>query len=58
VAAGGYGHRVGQSLALAYVSPELVKSAAPVEVDLLGTPTRARIAERAPYDPDNERLLA
>jgi dimethylglycine dehydrogenase len=58
VSAGGYGHCVGRSLALAYVPPELVKSAAPVEVDLLGTPTRARIAERAPYDPDNERLLA
>ncbi|WP_372887334.1 FAD-dependent oxidoreductase [Shimia sp.] len=54
VTSGGYGHSVGMSLALAHV-----KDAAPgdeVEVMVLGTPHRARILDRPPFDPEGRRL--
>lgn len=54
--AGGYGWRVGKSLALGFVRPELAAPGTEVEIDVLGTNHRATIVAESPYDPENERL--
>ena len=55
---GGYGHSVGQSLAFAYVEPAHAAPATELEVSILGRGRRARVLDRAIYDPGNERLRA
>jgi dimethylglycine dehydrogenase len=57
VTSGGYGHWVGQSLALGYVAPD-VAAGAEVEVMVLGRPHKARILHAPPFDPDGLRLRA
>ena len=53
---GNYGFRVGKSLALAMVKPELAEVGTTVEMDILGTMHRATLIPESPYDPENERL--
>ena len=55
---GGYGWRVGKSLALAMVSPHFGEIGTELEVVILGERHRAVIIPESPYDPTNERLRA
>jgi len=52
---GGYGHWVGQSLAMAYVDAGIAEGDA-VTVDVMGRPRAARIIPPSPYDPGGARL--
>ncbi len=54
VTSAAYGHRVGRSLALAYLRPEAA-GAEHFEVSVLGRRCPARVLRRPPYDPDNLR---
>lgn len=56
VTSGGYGHGVGMSLAMGYVTDAAAGDA--VEVMILGRPHKAVILERPPFDPDGTRLRA
>ncbi|HEM46508.1 MAG TPA: FAD-dependent oxidoreductase, partial [Alphaproteobacteria bacterium] len=56
VTGGGWGFRLGRSLALAYVIPELATPGATLEVDILGTMHGATVIGDSPYDPENARL--
>ena len=58
VAAGGYGHVVGESIALAYLPVALAEPGTALEVSILGERRAARVVEAPLYDPKNERLLA
>jgi len=58
VAAGGYGHTVERSIALAYVSLEHAEPGTPLSVDLLGEPKPAMVVPQPLYDPENLRLLS
>ena len=53
---GGYGFRLGKSLALAMVSPDCAQIGAALEIDILGDRFAAEIIEESPFDPTNERL--
>jgi dimethylglycine dehydrogenase len=55
---GGYGWRVGKSLALGMVSPELGEPGTALTVSILGQPHAATVIEESPYDPKNARLRA
>jgi dimethylglycine dehydrogenase len=55
---GGFGWRVGKSLALGMVRPELSSLGTELEVSILGRRHAATIIEESPYDPTNERLRA
>ncbi|GGK42186.1 dimethylglycine dehydrogenase [Salinarimonas ramus] len=56
VTSGGYGWRVGKSIALAMVSPELGEIGTELDVVILGKPHRAMVIGESPFDPDNQRL--
>jgi dimethylglycine dehydrogenase len=53
---GGYGWRVGKSLALAMVRPDLGEVGTELEVVVLGEPFRATVIAESPYDAGNDRL--
>jgi dimethylglycine dehydrogenase len=53
---GGYGWRVGKSLALAMVKPEFSHPGDEVEVRILGETRRAIVIADSPYDPKNAAL--
>jgi dimethylglycine dehydrogenase len=53
---GGYGWRVGKSLALAMVKPEFSHPGDEVEVRILGETRRAIVIPESPYDPKNAAL--
>jgi len=53
---GGYGWRLGKSLALAMVPPGLSEIGTDLEIEILGTRHRATVIEESPFDPENERL--
>ena len=53
---GGYGFRLGKSLALAMVSPDCAELGTALEIDILGDRFAAEIIEESPFDPANERL--
>jgi dimethylglycine dehydrogenase len=53
---GGYGWRVGKSLALAMIRPDLARVGAEFEIAILGVRHKATIIEDSPFDPDNEAL--
>ena len=53
---GGYGFRLGKSLALAMVSPDCADLGTALEIDILGDRFAAEIIEDSPFDPANERL--
>ena len=58
VAAGGYGHVVEQSIALAYLPVEHAVPATELTVDIHGEPRAAVVVDQPLYDPANERLLS
>lgn len=53
---GGYGWRVGSSLALGMVPPELAATGTELDIDILGKRHRAVVIEESPFDPQNARL--
>ncbi|WP_299439523.1 FAD-dependent oxidoreductase [uncultured Rhodospira sp.] len=53
---GNYGFRVGMSLALAMVRPEVAGEGTDLSMDILGTRHRVTVIPESPYDPDNLRL--
>jgi dimethylglycine dehydrogenase len=55
---GGYGWRVGKSLALAMVRPDLSDPGTELEVTVLGQAHAATVIPESPHDPANERLTS
>ncbi|MFC6489351.1 GcvT family protein [Nitratireductor sp. GCM10026969] len=55
---GGYGWRVGKSLALAMVRPEHAAEGTRLEIKILGRMHPATVIAESPFDPDNEALRA
>jgi dimethylglycine dehydrogenase len=53
---GGYGWRVGKSLALAMIRPDVAIVGAELEIAILGVRYKATIIEDSPYDPENNAL--
>ncbi|MGE5202306.1 MAG: GcvT family protein [Acidobacteriota bacterium] len=53
---GGFGWRLGKSLALAMVPPELAQARSELEILILGERRKATIIPDSPFDPNNERL--
>ena len=53
---GGYGWRVGKSLALAMIQPDVAIVGAELEIAILGVRYKATIIEDSPYDPENNAL--
>jgi glycine cleavage system aminomethyltransferase T len=58
VAAGGYGHTVEKTIALAYLPCAYLEPGTDVDVKILGTRRAAVVAPQPLYDPKNERLLS
>jgi len=58
VAAGGYGHTVAKSIALAYLPNAYLEPGTELAVQILGERRPARVVEQPLYDPENERLLS
>ena len=55
---GGYGWRIGKSLALAMVRPEFSNIGSEVDIRILGETRRAIVIADSPYDPTNAALRA
>lgn len=55
---GNLGFRVGKSLALGMLRPDVAADGAELRMDVLGTNCSARVIGESPYDPANERLRA
>ncbi|MET0599035.1 MAG: FAD-dependent oxidoreductase [Mesorhizobium sp.] len=55
---GGYGFRVGKSLALAMVAPEHAAEGTELEIKILGKLHKATIIGESPFDPENAALRA
>ncbi|MGF7158539.1 dimethylglycine dehydrogenase [Rhodoligotrophos appendicifer] len=53
---GGYGWRLGKSLALAMVPPEMAALGTEFEIEILGRRHKTTIIPESPFDPENERL--
>ncbi|WP_067784671.1 GcvT family protein [Paraurantiacibacter namhicola] len=58
VTSGGYGWRVGKSLALSMVRPDLAEPGTELEIAILGKRHRAVVIPDSPFDPENEALRA
>ena len=58
VTSGGYGYRLGRSIALGYVRSDLAVAGTSLELEILGERRRAVIAPEPLYDPHNARLRA
>lgn len=58
VAAGGYGHVVEKTIALAYLPSQYAEAGTDLEVKILGTHRSARVVAEPLYDPENQRLLS
>ena len=58
VTSGGYGYRLQQSIALAYVRTDLAVAGTELAVEILGERRRAVVATEPLYDPQNLRLRA
>jgi dimethylglycine dehydrogenase len=56
VTSGGYGWRVGKSLALAMIQPDLANVGAEFEIAILGVRHKATIIADSPFDPENNAL--
>ena len=54
--AGGFGHRIGKSIALGYVRPEAAEPGTALEVNILGRNRKAEVAAMPLYDPDNSKM--
>ena len=57
VSAGGYGHVVEQSIALAYLPVAHAEPGTRLTVEILGEPRLAVVVPQPIYDPENLRLL-
>jgi dimethylglycine dehydrogenase len=55
---GGFGWRLGKSLALGMVRPDLGELGSELEIKILGERHRATIIPESPFDPENKRLRA
>jgi dimethylglycine dehydrogenase len=56
---GGYGHRIGASIALGMIKPEHAEPGTELEVEIYGEKYRAVVQKDEPlWDPTNERLRA
>jgi len=55
---GVYGHTVGKSLALAYLSPDCLAPGTELEIEILGERYPARIIPDSPHDPENRAIKA
>ncbi|WP_173931709.1 FAD-dependent oxidoreductase [Chelativorans sp. Marseille-P2723] len=53
---GGYGWRVGKSLALGMVRPEFAKEGTQLDINILGRLHGATVIGESPYDPENHAL--
>ena len=53
---GGFGFRVGKSLALGMVKPEFAEPGSQLEIEILGKTYAATVIPDSPFDPKNERL--
>jgi len=53
---GGYGFRLGKSLALGMVGPELAEPGTELEIEILGRQFPATVIIESPFDPKQERL--
>jgi len=53
---GGFGFRVGKSLALGMVKPEFAEPGTEVDIEILGKTYNATVVAESPFDPKNERL--
>ena len=53
---GGYGHRLGKSLALAMLRPDMAQPGARLEIEILGERRNASVLSESPFDPSNQRL--
>ena len=58
VTSGGYGYRLGRSIALAYVRRDLARPGTSLFVEILGERRAATVAAEPLYDPENLRLRA
>ncbi len=56
VTSGGYGHTVGQSIALAYLEPACATPGTELEVTILGDDRPARVVSASLYDPTGARM--
>jgi dimethylglycine dehydrogenase len=52
---GGFGFRVGKSLALGMVKPEFAEPGTEMEIEILGKSYPATVVPESPFDPKNER---
>jgi dimethylglycine dehydrogenase len=55
---GGFGWRLGQSLALAMVDPELAAIGTQMDISILGDRYPATVIAESPFDPENSRIRA
>ena len=53
---GGYGFRIGKSLALGMIHPNLADVGTTMEIEILGERYQATVIEESPYDPKNVAL--
>ena len=58
VAAGGYGHVVEKTIALAYLPTAYLEPGTRLEIEMLGERVSAEVVAQPLYDPGNERLLS
>ncbi len=58
VGSGGYGLRIGKSIALSYVRMDLAAPGTKLEIEILGQRYPAVVAQEPIFDPKNERLRA
>ena len=56
VTSGGYGYRLGCSIALAYVRTDLAVAGTELEIEILGERKRATVGREPLYDPENALL--
>ncbi|MFK7855022.1 MAG: FAD-dependent oxidoreductase [Granulosicoccus sp.] len=56
ITSGGYGHRIGKSVALGYVKPEFAIAGTSLEIGVLGIKRSATVVEESPYDSENKAL--
>ncbi len=58
VTSGGYGYRINQSIALAYVRTDLAVAGQELHIDILGSRRKAVVGREPLFDPENLRLKA
>ncbi|MBM3573437.1 MAG: aminomethyl transferase family protein, partial [Alphaproteobacteria bacterium] len=56
VVSGGWGHRIGRSIALAYVRADLAKPGRELAIEIFGRRCQAVVGTEPIYDPSNSRL--